>query len=114
MTTKLVHVNIIKDACELYLEAREERITLERELLIQESRGPYRSWFRWRHRTRSQAILEAKRDDEWDLIAITGGHWAARAENILSLCRIPGKDMITLDREDATFLAPWVDRTIAE
>lgn len=109
MTTKLVHVNIIKAACELYLEAREERIARERAALMAHFRGPYRSWFRWRHRTPSQAMKAAQSDEQWTDCAITGGYWARRAEAILSLCGILGKDMIALDREDAEFLKPWVE-----
>lgn len=109
MTTKLVHVNIIKDACELYLEARENRIKETRIALVESAREPYRRWFRWRHRTPSEAVKEAQTYEEYWDCAITGGYWARRAEDILSLCRIPGKDMITLDREDAEFLEPWVE-----
>ena len=112
MTTKMVHANIICTACDLYLESREERIQRERALLIEAERGPFRRWFKWRHRTRTAAIERAKLDDEWNLIEVTGGHWARRAESLRSLAQAPGDDMISLDREDARFLEPWIDLAV--
>ena len=114
MTTKLVHARIVKEACDLYLEARANRITREREALVQDLRAPFRRFWqlRWRHRTPSQALLEAKATDEWEMIAIEGGHWARRAEAVRALCTAPGADMISLDREDAAFLESWIERVI--
>jgi hypothetical protein len=108
MTTRLVHSEIIRRACDLYLAARAERITRERALLTEYYRGPYRRWFRWRHRTPTQARALAMKEEEWSDIEITGAHWEQRAENIRSLCLIPGCDQISLSQEDAEFLQPWV------
>ena len=114
MTTRLVHARIVKDACDLYLESRAQRIANERAELIEYFRGPYKRFWqlRWRHRTRTQAIAEAKGTDEWDLISVEGGFWARRAEAVKALCEIPGNDMIALDREDAGFLELWIERVI--
>lgn len=115
MTTRLVHARIVKEACDLYLETRATRIANERAELIQYFRGPYRRFWqlKWRHRTRTEAVKKAQQEDVWDLIAVEGGYWARRAEAVRSLCEIPGHDMITLDREDAGFLEPWIDRVVA-
>lgn len=114
MTTKLVHARIVKEACDLYLEAREDRISNQRAELVEYFRIPYKRFWqlRWRHRTPSQAFLAAKATDEWNLIAIEGGHWARRAEAIRALCTAPGADMISLDREDADFLESWIERAV--
>ena len=114
MTTRLVHAKIVKDACDLYLEARAERIANARAELVEYFRVPYKRFWqlRWRHRTPSQAINAAKATDEWDLISVEGRFWARRAEAVRALCEIPGNDMIALDREDAGFLELWIERAI--
>ena len=112
MTTKMVHSKIIRDACDLYLEAREERINAVHESILADLREPYRKWFRWRHRTPSQAIQAAKENEEWWDCQHVGLHWANRAESLRSLARAPGADMISLDREDALFLEPWIDLVV--
>ena len=112
MSTRSVSKQWVAKAATAYLENREERIQRERALLIEYERGPFRRWFKWRHRVRSVAIERARTNDEWDLIEITGGYWANRAESLRSLARAPGEDMISLDREDALFLEPWIDLVV--
>ncbi len=92
------------DACESYIEARKSRIQRECEELIARSIG-YRGWFGFgKPMTREQA--EAEWADEIDLIKITGGMWANRARELLSLAKIAERSntLVTLDAEMAAFL----------
>jgi hypothetical protein len=92
------------DACNSYIEARKVRIQRECEELILGSVG-YRGWFGFgKPVTREQA--EAEWADEIDLIKITGGMWANRARELLSLAKIAEKTntLVTLDADMAHVL----------
>jgi hypothetical protein len=112
MSTRSVSKQWVIEAATAYLDCRDEQIQRERSLLIDYYRGPYRSWFRWRHRVLTVAIQQALQDDEWDLIRVRGDHWARRAEQLKSLALVPGNEPVILSREDADFLLPWGDELV--
>ena len=92
------------DACNSYIEARKARIQRECEELIAGSIG-YRGWFGFgKPMTREQA--EAEWADEIDLIKITGGLWANRVRELLSLATVAEKSntLVTFDAEMAHVL----------
>jgi hypothetical protein len=101
--TQIAPKSII-DACNSYIEARKARIQSECEELIAGSIG-YRGWFGFgKPMTREQA--EAEWADEIDLIRITGGMWAERVRELLSLATVAEKTntLVTLDAEMAHVL----------
>jgi hypothetical protein len=94
----------IIDACNSYIEARKARVQRECEELIAGSIG-YRGWFGFgKPMTREQA--EDEWADEIDLIKITGGMWAGRVRELLSLATVAEKSntLVTLDAEMAHVL----------
>jgi hypothetical protein len=87
------------DACNSYIEARKVRIQRECEELISGSVG-YRGWFGFgKPVTREQA--EAEWAEEIGLIKITGGMWAGRVRELLSLATVAEKSntLVTLDAD---------------
>jgi hypothetical protein len=99
-----VRPRTVIDACNSYIEARKIRIQQESEELIASSIG-YRGWFGFgKPMTREQA--EAEWADEIDLIKITGGMWAGRVRELLSLATVAEKSntLVTLDAETAHVL----------
>ncbi len=94
----------VVEACNSYIEARKTRIQRECEELIASSVG-YRGWFGFgKPMTREQA--EAEWAEEIDLIKITGGMWANRVRELLSLATVAEKTntLVTLDADIAHVL----------
>ncbi len=104
MSYTQIPARAVIDACKSYIEARKVRIQRECEELIAGSIG-YRGWFGFgKPVTREQA--EAEWADEIDLIKITGGMWAGRVHELLSLATVAEKSntLVTLDADMAHVL----------
>jgi len=96
-------------ACRSYMDARNARIRQECAELINPCIG-HRSWFGFgAPATREQ--VEAELIEEIQLIEITGGMWARKTEQLLSLAIVADKcnTLVTVDAEMAKLLASHFD-----
>lgn len=96
-------------ACRNYLEARNTRIQREISELVTPCIG-YRGWFGFgAPATREQ--VESELIEEIQLIEITGGMWARKTEQLLSLATIADKSntFVTVDSEMAGLLGNFFD-----
>lgn len=96
-------------ACRKYLDARNARIQRELAELINPCIG-HRGWFGFgKPATREQVEAELRDEIQW--IEITGGLWARKTEQLLSLATVADKSntLITIDCEMASLLATHFD-----
>lgn len=94
----------VRDACNAYLERRNNRIEQEKEALIQDEMKC--GWF-GRTKTRDQAIHSLKNEGwtgEWFAIELTGSVPADRVKSLLSLANAKGTGAVMITAEDAYLL----------
>jgi hypothetical protein len=80
----------VRDACNAYLQRREDRILREREPIIQSFSQP-RFFGLLRPRTREEAIRAAKADgfiSDYDEIWMRGRYYAVRVEEVLHMAKV--------------------------
>ena len=98
MSSVQLPADTVIQACESYLQARQDRIERETEQVITHWTGQ-KTWFWGKPMTREQAQDYCR--DELFEIQITGGAWAQRAAALLSTAQLAKKcnTFVTVDAQ---------------
>lgn len=103
--------DIVKKACEEFLDERRSWINKCREEIIQERMNGF-----FRRISREKAIDKLNASDDlnaWHMLNVPGGRDAMVVENLLSLCNI-SKDVVTIDADAARILESFIKQLSIE
>lgn len=100
-------VDIVKKACEDYIERREARIAAKREMLIDKEMS--RIWFKPKSREAAKESLVNEFDsvgiNEWAMCEWSGARWYVEVEKLLALCGAKvGSNSVFVDAEIAELI----------
>lgn len=107
MSQREIPVELVLDACNKWKDRREKRIEREREEAIQRIMAKRKLFF-GSYYTREEAIHYLKHDDQymstWRSIAWTGSKWAYKVDELIELCKAPGRETMFIDAEMANII----------
>ena len=103
MTYAKISTTVVREACELYLENRKNRIEQIREKLIEKKMN---GWIF--KRTREQAIEALMNSDAfisaWERPEFEGSYWSSMVEEILRLANATKEETMNISPSDASLL----------
>ncbi len=97
----------VANACREYLAAREQRIALVREALIDAEMQ--RRFFAPKTRDAAKArLVSAGKFGEYEMAGVRGGYWADRIKDLLHLAIAAGPGHVSVCAEEAAIIANFL------